>query len=95
VQRRFVVEGDLLTWLDVAAGDKENVVIEYLHVAVGFAGVVYVMSAIPALAAIEAPAIIDSADTESASSGAAISFRVGYFLASVLSYLSPTREMRC
>ncbi len=68
--------------------------IEYFHVAVGFAGMVYVMRAVPALAAVEAPAIINCADTESASSGATISFCVGYSLAGVLRYFSAPGKVR-
>lgn len=68
--------------------------IEYFHVAVWFAGVVYVVRAVATLAAVEAPAIIDRANTEPASSGAAISFSIGYSLARVLRYLSAPGEVR-
>ncbi len=94
MERRLVVECDLLARLDIAECDKENMAIEYFHVAVGFAGMVYVMRAVPALAAVEAPAMINCADTESASSGAAISFCVGYSLAGVLRYLSAPGKVR-
>lgn len=76
MERRLVVECDLLARLDVAERDKENMIVEYFHVAVGFAGMVYVMSAVSAFAAVKAPATINCADTESAPSGAAISFCV-------------------
>ena len=69
-------------------------IIEYFHVAVGFAGMVYVVSAISAPAAVKAPATVNCTDTESASSGAAISFCVGYSLAAVLSYLSTAEKVR-
>lgn len=88
MERRLVVERDLLARLDIAERDEENMAIEYFHVAVGFAAMVYVMRAVPAPAAVEAPLIINCADTESASSGTAISFCVGYSLAGVLRYLS-------
>lgn len=93
MERGLIVECDLLPRLDVAKRDKENVVIEYFHVAVGFAGVVYVMSAISAFAAVQAPAIIDRADTEASAPGAAISFGVGYSLAGVLRYLSAAEKL--
>ncbi len=60
---------------------------DYFHVTVRFAGMVYVMSAVPAPAAVKTPAAINCADTEPASSGAAISFGIGYSLAGVLRYL--------
>lgn len=94
MERRLVVECDLLARLDIAECDKENMAIEYFHVGVGFAGMVYVMRAVPAFAAVEAPVIINRADTESASSGAAISFWVGYSLAGVLRYLSAPGKVR-
>jgi hypothetical protein len=94
VKRRLIVECDFLTRLDVAERDKENMVIENFHVAVGFAGMVYVMSTVPALAAVEAPAPIDGADTESTSPGAAIGFRVGDSLAGVLRYLPAASKGR-
>ncbi len=94
MERRLVVDGDLVARLDVAECDKENMAVEYFHVAVGFAGMVYVMRAVPALAAVETPAIIDRADTESAPPGAAISFGVGYSLAGILRYLSAARKGR-
>lgn len=94
MERRLVVECDLLARLDIAECDKENMAVKYFHVAVGFAGMVYVMRAVPALAAIEAPEIIDCADTESATPGAPISFCIGYSLAGILRYLSAPGKVR-
>lgn len=88
MERRLVVDGDLLARLDVAECDKEDMTVEYFHIAIGFAGMVYVMRSVPALAAVETPPLIDSADTESAPPGAAVSFGVGYSLAGILRYLS-------
>ncbi len=93
VERRLVVDCDLLTRLDVAKCDKENMAIEYFHVAVGFAAVVYVVRAVPAFAAVEAPPIINGTDTEPTSPGAAIGFCIGYSLSGVLSYLSFTEKL--
>ena len=94
MERRLVVECDLLARLDVAECDKENMVIEYFHVAVRFAGMIDVMRAVPALAAIEAPALIDRADTQTSSPGTAISFGIRYSLARVLRYLPAAHKMR-
>jgi hypothetical protein len=94
VERRLVVKCDLLARLYIAERDEENVAIDYFHVAVGFTGMVYVMSAVPAPAAVKAPAIINCADTKSAASGAAISFGVGYSLAAVLRDLSAAGKVR-
>ena len=80
--------------MDIAERDKENVAIKYFHEAVGFARMVYVVSAIPAFAPVKAPAAINCADAESASSGPAISFCVGYSLAAVLSYLPTAEKVR-
>ncbi len=94
MERRLVVECDLLARLDIAECDKENMAIKYFHVAVGFAGMVDVMRAVPALAAIEAPANINCTDAKPASPGAAISFSIGYSLAGVLRYLSAPGKVR-
>ncbi|MCM3872738.1 MAG: hypothetical protein ND895_18820 [Pyrinomonadaceae bacterium] len=67
---------------------------DYFHVTVRFAGMVYVMSAVPAPAAVKTPATINCADTEPASSGAAISFGVGYSLAAILRDLSAAGKVR-
>lgn len=63
MKRGLVVEGDLLAWPDVPEGDEENMTIQDFHVGIGFATMVYVMRAIPSLAAVEAPAFINCADT--------------------------------
>ena len=68
--------------------------VQYFHVAVGFAGVIDVMRAVAAPAAVEAPAFVDCTDTKPAAAGTAISFGVGYSLACVLGYFSASRKMR-
>jgi hypothetical protein len=93
VEGGLVVERDLLARSDVLKCDKEDMAIKYLHVAVGFAAMVYVMRAVAAPATVEAPAIIDCADTESPTPGAAISFRVGYSFAGILGYLTAAKEV--
>jgi len=94
MKRRLVIERDLLARPDVAECDKENMVIEYFHVAVGFAGMVYIMSAVPTPAAVETPAIIDCADTKASSSGTAISFCIGYFFTGILRNFSALGKVR-
>ncbi len=93
MERRLIVERDLFTRMNITQGYKENMTIEYLNIAIGFAGMVYVMSAVSAFAAVDAPMIIDCADTESASPGTPISLRIGDSLAAVLRYLAATREV--
>lgn len=68
--------------------------IQYFHVAVGLAGMVYVMSAVSALAAVKAPTTIYCADTESSPSGAPISLGVRDSLAGVLRDLSAPPKVR-
>ena len=94
MERRLIVERDLLARLDVAECDKENMVMKYFHVAVWFAGMIDVMRSVTALAAIEAPAFIDRADTQASSPGTAISFGIRYSLAPVLRYLPAAHKMR-
>lgn len=66
--------------------------IEYLHVTVGFAGMVNVMRAVPSFASIETPATIDCANTQSFSARPAIGFGVGYLLSRVFSNLATLSE---
>ena len=94
MERRFVIERNLLAGADIAECDKEDMAIEYLHISVRFAGMIDVMRAIPALAAIEAPAFIDRTDTQTSSPGTAISFGIRYSLARVFRYLPAAQEMR-
>lgn len=94
MERRFVVECNLLAGAYIAKCDKEDMATEYLHVSIRFAGMIDVMRAVPALAAIETPAFIDRADTQTSSPGTAISFGIRYSLARVLRYLPAAHEMR-
>jgi len=94
VKRGFIIDRNLLTWTNVAKCQKEDVAIDYFHVAVGFARVVDVMRAVASAAAVQAPAIIDSADPKSSSPRSAVGFRVGYPLARVLGYLPAAFKWR-
>lgn len=49
---------------------------EDLHVAIGFAGMVDVVSAVSAFAPIKAPTIVDRANTQSSPPRSAIRFRI-------------------
>ncbi len=93
MKRRFVINCYLLSGPDVAQSDKEDVAIEDLHVAIGLAGMVDVMSAVPTFAAVEAPAIINCADTQSSAACSKISFRIRDLLARVLCNLPTTSEV--
>ena len=63
MQRRFVVDRYLFTGRNVAQGHEEDVIVENLHVAVRLTRMVDVMSAVPASAAIETPALVDCTDS--------------------------------
>lgn len=87
----MVVDGDLLTRLDIAECHHQNVIVDNLHVAVWLAGMINVVSAVPAPAPIQTPATIDVANTQPAPSGAAVRFGVGNSLARILrDFLAPT-----
>ncbi len=92
MERGFVIDGNLLAWVNIAECHEDYVSVEDLHVTVGFAGMVDVVRAISTPAAIQAPTIIDGTDPKSSSPGSAIGFGVGYFLSSVLSYFQAASE---
>ena len=60
----MVIDRYLFARFDVAQGDEENVIVEDLHEGVWRAGVIDVVSAIAAAAAVETPAIVDLTDAE-------------------------------
>src|SRR5580765_4541442 len=62
VQCRVIIERNLLTRADIAQRQYQDVIVNSLHIAVGFAGVVDVVGAISASAAIQTPAVVDFAD---------------------------------
>jgi hypothetical protein len=94
VKGRFVVNRYLLARRNIAQGDKEDVVVDNLHVGVGRTGVVDIVGAVSTLAAIEAPAIVDCADAQLSPPGPAISFRIRNFLAGVFRYFPAPAEVR-
>ena len=76
MKSRFVVNRDLFARLNITQGDEKNMAIKNLHVTIWLTGVVNVVRAVAPFAAIEAPAIIDRADAESAATGSALGFAV-------------------
>jgi hypothetical protein len=60
----LVIDCYLFARFDVAEGDEENVIVDDLNEGVWRAGVVDVVSAIAAAAAVEAPAIVDLTNAE-------------------------------
>ena len=78
---------------DIAPGNEEYVAVKNLHVRVGFAGMINVVCAVSATAAVQAPAIIDCADTQLPPAGPAIGLRVCDLLARVFCYFAPTPKM--
>ena len=64
MQRGFVVDCDFLARPYVAQRDEQNMTVEDFHESVWFARVIYVMRAVAAAAAIQAPAIINLTDAQ-------------------------------
>ena len=84
MQRRLVIDRDLFSGADVAQGEKENVIVMDLHEGIRTAGVVDVVSAVSAAAAVEAPTIIDLTNPERPPMSTPARFSVGDLLAGVL-----------
>lgn len=92
MQRRLIVDRDLLATVNVTQGNEENVVIEDLHITVGLTGMVNVMRAVSTFAAIKAPAVIDRADAEPTAIGSALGFPIRDPFTCVLCYFSATTK---
>ncbi len=80
----MVVDRDLFAGLDIAQSQEQNVAVQHFHVRVWFAGMIDVVRAVAAAAAIKAPALVDGADAQATASAAPIGFRVGNALAGIL-----------
>jgi hypothetical protein len=65
VKSRLVIDCDLLTWSNVAERNEENVTVAYLHKCIRLARMIYVMRTVTTATTVEAPAIIDGADSQS------------------------------
>ena len=64
MQRRLVVDGDLFAGADVSQRNEEDVFVENLHECVGLARMINVVSSISSPASVDAPTIIDGADSK-------------------------------
>ncbi len=82
----MIIDGNLIAGVDIAQGDEEDMAIENLHICVGFTGVINVVRAVPALAAIKTPTVVNRTDAQLSTVGPAISFRIRNLLAAILSY---------
>ena len=80
MQRRLVVNGDLLTGTDVSQRDEENVFVENFHERIRLARMIDVVRSISSPTSVNAPTIIDGADSKGLPMRSAISFSVGDFL---------------
>jgi hypothetical protein len=59
-----VIEQQLFSRFDVPQREKEDVAVNDLAVAVGFAGVIYVLGAVAAAIPVDRPIRVDTADVE-------------------------------
>ena len=94
MERRFVVDRDLLSGLDIPQGYEEDVAIGDLHEGVGLTGMIDVVSAVSATTAVQAPAFVDRADAQPLASRASIGLSVGNSFAGILRNLSPAPKGR-
>jgi len=88
MQRRLVIDGDLLTRADVSQRNEENVFVENLHECVGLARMINVVRSISSSASVHAPTIIDGADSKGLPMRSSIGFSVGDSLSRVFGNLS-------
>ena len=88
MQRRLVVDGDLFTRADVSQRDEEYVFVENLHERVGLARMIDVVRSIPSSTSVQAPTIIDGADSQRPPMRSSIGFSVRNFFSRVLGDLS-------
>jgi hypothetical protein len=88
MQRRLVVDGDLFTRADVSQRDEEYVFVENLHECVGLARMIDVVRSIPSSTSVQAPTIIDCADSKRLPMRSSIGFRVRNFFSGVFGDLS-------
>ena len=88
----FVIDRNFLAGPDVAQREENDVPVQSPSECVWPAGVVYVMSAVPAAAAVETPALIDATDAEDAAMRPAFGFFVWNSLARVLGDFAPALE---
>ena len=88
MQRRLVIDGDLLTRADVSQRNEENVFVENFHERVGLTRMINVVRSISSPASVHAPTIIDGADSKGLPMRSSIGFSVGDSLSRVFGNLS-------
>ncbi len=80
----LVVDCDFVSRLDVPQSNEQNAAVKNLHIGAGLARMINIVRAVSTTAAVQAPAIIDSADAQPSSARPAIGLSVGNLLARVL-----------
>ena len=93
MQRLFIVHGYFFARTNVAEREEHYVAVDGSHIGIGLAGMVDVMGAVAAAAAVDAPDTVDIADAEFCSMGAALRLAIGNSFASVFGDLTAPREM--
>jgi hypothetical protein len=94
--RLAVIEQQLLARFDVTQGEKEDVVVDDLAVAVGLAGMVDELRAVAAVAPVNRPIRVDAADVNASFVlQTARDLVTGDSFAGVLGYLSPLVKGDC
>ena len=92
----MIVNRDFFAGLDVAQGDEEYVSIENFHEGIGFAGMIDVVGAVAAAAAVQTPALVDCADSQAASVSSTVRFGIANSLARVFrDFASPAEVSDC
>ena len=89
----MIVNRDFFAGLDIAQGDEEHVSIENFHERVWLAGMIDVVSAVAAAAAVQTPALVDGVDSQTASVGPPVRFGIADSLARILRDFATTGEM--
>jgi len=80
----MIVNREFLARCNITKRHHQNVVVNSLHITVGFAGMIDVMRAIPASAPIQTPSAIDFANAQPPASPASPGFGVRDFFPCIL-----------
>jgi len=72
----FVIDGDLFAASNVAQREKQHVAVNRFHVSVRRAGVVDVVGAVAAAAAVQAPAAVNVTNTQLGATGTALCLEI-------------------
>src|SRR2546425_115712 len=92
MQSVLVVDCYFIARSDVAEREEQHVAVNSFHVRVRFAGVIDVVRAVAATAAIQTPATIDVANPQLGSMRPPTSFKIRYSCASVFGNLLAARK---